>query len=200
MRPTLTRSTQAVACAAALLVLTACGGDADGERVSTTSSVASSSSSKPAYDDEYAYSEAKKSNEALLSHDSNKPLPEDVEWATANYIKTYNEALDAIQEAGAKQRGNVSVQATHLAESKPAAPGGWDLSMYQCSTSTVRLYKGGKDVTAHPLDPSKPLPKGSRKNVHLLNFTTPDDGKTWQLDKAQILSGKDAKNSPCEVS
>ena len=195
MRPTLTRYTQALACAAALLTLAACGGDADGEKTSASSS---STSSEPTYDEKYAYSKARKIEPKQRAHDLNEPLPEDTEWATARFINSFNKEISAIKDAGAIQKGQVKVTATYPAESDPDAPGGWDLTMHQCSTSTARLYKDGKDVTGTPGDPGTPLPKGPQKNVHLKSFTTPDHGKTWQLDKSKLLLGKDARESPCE--
>ncbi|SMC83453.1 hypothetical protein [Janibacter indicus] len=194
MRPTLTRSSQALACAAALLTLAACGGDADGEKTSASSS---STSSEPTYDDDYAFAEAKKVSPKLRAHDPNTPLPEGTEWATASYIKAYNGSRAEMKKQGIREKGTVTVESTHLAESNPDAVGGWDLTVYECSTSTVRYYQGSKDVTSRPEDPSKPAPKGPQENVHLVSYTTPDGGKTWQLDKSQLLLGKDAKESPC---
>lgn len=198
MRPTLTRCTQAMACAAAVLSLAACGGDADGEKTSATSPESSAASSEPTYDDDYAYAEAKKAEEKYRAHDLNQPLAEDTEWATPSYIKAYNDQLAALKEQGVTQKGTVKVDSMHEETSNPDAVGGWNLTMYQCSTSTVRLYKGGKDVTARPADPTKPAPKGPQRSVHLLSYATPDDGKTWQLDKAQLLLGEDARDSPCQ--
>lgn len=194
MRSMLTRSAQAMACAAALVTLAACGGDADGEKTSASSS---STSSAPTYDDAYAYTEAKKIEPKQRAHDLNKPLPEDTEWATPKFVQSFNKEMSTIKNAGAVQKGHIKATATYPAESDPDAPGGWDLTMYQCSTSTVRLYKDGKDVSGTPGNPSTPLPMGPQMNVHLKSYTTPDQGKTWQLDKSQYLSGKDAKESPC---
>lgn len=196
MRPMLTRSTQSVACVAALLTLAACGGGGDGEKTST-SAASSSASSKPTYDDEYAFAKAKKVNENLRAHDPNTQLPKNTKWATTSYIKAYNDSLAQMKKQGVTEKGKVTVTATHPAKSNPDAAGGWDLTMYQCSTSTVRYYRDGEDITADPADPSKPAPKGPQKNVHLKIYTTPDQGKTWQLDKSQLLRGKDAKESPC---
>lgn len=194
MRPTLTRYTQALACAAALLALAACGGDADGEKTSASSS----STSEPTYDDGYAYAEARKVAPKLRKVGAGKLLPEDTAWATSSFIKAYNDEMSSLKEQGITEKGYVKVNSMHEEASNPDAVGGWDLTMYECSTSTVRLYKGGKDVTGTPGDPSTPLPKGPREAVHLLSYTTPDDGKTWQLDKAQQLLGEDAKEAPCE--
>lgn len=195
MRPTLTRTTQVLACAAALVTLAACGGDADGEKTSASSS---STSSEPTYDDEYVLAEAKGAAGKQRAHDPNKPLPKSTEWATASYVKAYNDELETLKKAGVTRKGEVTVTATHLQESNSDAVGGWDLTVVQCSSSTSRLYKDGKDVTGTPGDPGTPLPKGPHQNVHLMSFTTPDNGKTWRLDKVQQLLGKDAKESPCE--
>lgn len=189
--------TQTAIALAGVAVLTlgaaSCGKD---EPVEPTSS-SSSSTSQVTYDDTYAYTEAKKVSVERQSHNVQQKLPEDTEWATASYIKTYNDEVDALKEKGITRKGTVKVDSVHEGTSNPDAVGGWDLTMYQCSTSTVRLYKGGKDITARPEDPTKPMPKGPQKNVHLVSYTTPDDGKTWQVNKSQILFGKDAKESPC---
>lgn len=189
--------TQTAIALAGVAVLTlgaaSCGKD---EPVPPTSS-SSSSTSQVTYDDTHAYTEAKKAEEKYRAHDINKPLSDDAEWATPSYIKAYNDQLAALKKQGVTQKGTVKVDSVHEGTSNPDAVGGWDLTMYQCSTSTVRLYKDGKDVTARPEDPTKPMPKGPQKNVHLVSYTTPDDGKTWQVDKTQILFGKDAKESPC---
>lgn len=71
------------------------------------------------------------------------------------------------------------------------------LPTYVCSTSTMRFYQDGKDVSSMPGDPETPLPLGPRDSAHLQSFVTPDSGKTWQLDNVQLLSGKDAKKTPC---
>lgn len=195
MRPTLTRSTQALACAAALLTLAACGGDADGEKTSASSSAPTSS--EPTYDDAYAFAQAKKVADKVRHRPAGKSLPKGTSWATGSYIKAYNDQIASLKEQGITEKGSLKVNSMHEGTSKPDAVGGWDLTVYQCSTSTVRYYKDGKDVTGTPGDPNTPLPKGPRENVHLLSYTTPDDGKTWQLDKAQQLLGEDAKESPC---
>lgn len=196
MRQLLTRSTQAAVCVAALVTLAACGGDADGEKTST-STATSSASSEPTYDDEYAYAEARKVATQFRELPSRKPLPEGTKWATAAYITAYNEQMASLKEQGITEKGSVEVNSMHEETSDTDAPGGWDLTMYECSTSTVRAYKDGKDVTGTPGDPSTPLPKGPRDTVHLLSYTSPDGGKTWQLDKVQQLLGKDAEESPC---
>ncbi|QNF93333.1 hypothetical protein [Janibacter sp. YB324] len=201
MRPTLTRSTPAMACAAAVLSLAACGGDADGEKTSATSPESSAASSEPTYDDDYAYAEAKKTMPKLRRHDPNKPIPASADWATANYRRAYNEEVASFKKLGVTTRGTVQVTSTQLAESNRDAVGGWDLSVYVCSVSTTRLYDSeGNDVSADPVDASKSLPKGPRKGAHLYNYTTADQGKTWKLDEVLYLSGKDAEESPCEVS
>lgn len=196
MRSTRARST-VVVCAAVLVALTGCSGDSDSEKASTTST--SSASSEPTYGDEYAYAEAKKVNENLRAHDPNKPLPTTAKWATDNYRKKYNDEVASLEKVGVTTKGRVKVTSTHLDESNPDATGGWALTTYVCSISTMRLYDGeGNDVSADPADANKPLPKGPRNAVHLYSYATPDQGKTWQLDEVQSLSGKDAKNSPCK--
>lgn len=199
MRPTLTRCTQAMACAAAVLSLAACGGDADGERTSATSSASSATSSEPTYDDDYAFAAVGRVDEEFRAHDANQPLPEDATWATETFRERYDAEVAEFKKVGAVKKGKVAVNSRHLHESDRDAVGGWTLSAYVCSTSTMRFYQDGKDVSSMPGDPSEPLPKGPRDGVHLQTYVTPDQGKTWQLDDVQLLSGKDAEESPCEV-
>ncbi|KRE39509.1 hypothetical protein ASG73_04145 [Janibacter sp. Soil728] len=188
------RSTTVVASAVALVALLAgCGDDSDSDTVSSSSSTTSQS----APDDEQAYAAAEKVEPKLGAHNPNTPLPDDVEWATSSYARTYNDSLAALKKQGVTKTGKVTTTGMFPVESDPDAAGGWDLTMYRCSTSTVRYLKGGKDVTASPDDPTKLLPKGPHKNVHLLSFTTPDQGKTWQLNKSQLLTGKGLKETPC---
>lgn len=194
MRPTLTRSSMALACAAALLTLAACGGDADGEK---TSASRSSTSSAPTYDDDHAFAEAKQVDKKFRAHDANQPIPGDTTWATDSFRQRYNAEVAEFKKVGAVKKGKVTVNSIHLEESDRGAAGGWTLSTYVCSTSTMRFYQDGKDVSSMPGDPDTPLPKGPRDGVHLQNYVTADDGATWQLDNVQLLSGKDAKESPC---
>lgn len=188
------RSTALLACAA-LLALAGCGGDGDADTSTAASSSTSPSSSTP--DDDQAFAAAKKLEPKLRAHDPNKPLPPDAEWATTSYRSTYNDALAALKKQGVTKTGKVTTTGMFPAESKPDAAGGWDLTMFRCSTSTVRYLKGGKDVTASPEDPTKLLPKGPHDNVHLLSFTTSDQGKTWQLNQSRQLTGKGLKETPC---
>ena len=182
-----------IVCLAALVTVAGCGGDSDDE----TTSAASGSSSPITYDDEHAYAEAKKISAKLVAYDNIEPLPEDTAWATSKYITSYNDRLRTLKDAGATKKGSVTTTATYLAESNPTAAAGWDLTIYRCSVSTARLYIDGKDVSADPTDPTKRLPKGPHRNVHLLSFTTADMGKTWQLDKVQFLAGERAEKSSC---
>lgn len=77
------------------------------------------------------------------------------------------------------------------------AKGGWRLTTYRCSTSTERLYKGDKDVTAAASDPTKPLPKGPHDNVHRHRYVSTDQGKTWKLDIVWLVYGDEVKETPC---
>lgn len=188
--------TQTAIALAGVAVLTlgaaSCGKDAPIEPTSS-----SSSTSPVTYDDTHAYTEAKKVATEWRSVPSGKQLPESSDWATASFIKAYNDQVANLKKQGIAEKGSVRVHSMHEETSNPDAVGGWDLTVYECSTSTIRAYKDGKDVTGTPGDPSTPLPKGPREAVHLLSYTTPDKGKTWQLDKVQQLLGKDAKESPC---
>ncbi|MCT1620459.1 hypothetical protein [Janibacter hoylei] len=194
MRTTPSRTIQATACAIALIGLTACGGS-DSEGSSTTST--SSSSADLTYDDDYAVDAARATESKRRAHDPNTKLSDDTPWATEDYIDTFNRNVTAMKEAGVVEKGTVKVNSVHLATSDPDAPGGWNLTLYQCSTSTARYFKGDKDVTTDPNNDNKPAPKGPQENVHLVSFHTPDQGKTWQIDDSQLLTGKRAAEAPC---
>lgn len=197
MRPLLTRSTQAAACVAALLTLAACSGDADGEKT-TASSSASSASSEPTYGEDHIMTEVRKADKAFRALDPNALIPEDADWVTDEYRNTYNADTNELKDMGVVQKGKVTTKALHLAKSDPDAPGGWHVTVYNCNVSTRRVYLDGEDVSADPLDADKPLPKGPRKSVLLDSYTTPDGGKSWQLNDVAPLEGKDAQDTPCE--
>lgn len=191
MRTTPSRTLQATVCAITLIGLTACGSDSD---TPTTSS----NSAEPTYDDDYAFEEAQAIEPKRRAHDPNTKLSEDTPWATKAYIDLVNSNYTAMKKEGVVEKGTVKVNSTHLAKSDPDAPGGWDLTLYQCSTSTIRYFKGDKDITTDPKNDGAPLPKSPRDNVHLLTFYTPDQGKTWQIDDVQLLTGKRAAEAPCD--
>ena len=46
----------------------------------------------------------------------------------------------------------------------------------------------------------EPLPKKPLKSAHLVSLTTSDQGESWQLAQIQQLTGKSAKETPCDVS
>lgn len=197
MRQMLTRSTHAMACAVALVTLSACGGDADGEKTSTSTS-ASSASSEQTYDEDHIMTEVEKVDTAFRARDLNEGIPEDADWVTDEYRQSYNADAAKTRDSGVVKKGETTTTALHLDESEPDAPGGWYVTVYACTSSTVRVYIDGEDVSADPSDPSKPLPKGSRESVMLNRYTTPDGGTSWQLDGVTPLEGKDAQDTPCE--
>lgn len=199
MRPMLTRSTQAAVCITALVTLAACGGDADGEKTSTSSasSSTSSASSEPTYGEDHIMTEVRKAHKAFRALDPNALIPKDADWVTDEYRKTYNADTNELKDMGVVQKGKVTTKSLHLDKSDPDAPGGWYVSVYACTSSTLRAYIDGEDVSADPLDPNKPLPKGPQEGVLLDSYTTPDGGKSWQLDNVTPLVGKDAQGTPC---
>lgn len=176
---------------AALLTLAGCGDDA-------SAPPPTSSSPSTAVDEEQAYAEVKKVDTKFRAHDQDEPLAADTTWASDAFRKQFNDDVAKREEQGLTRKGSTKVTGIHPSESKPEAPGGWDLSIFVCSTSTVRLYdKDGKDMTGDPSNPGQPLPPGPRDNVHLMSFTTPDDGTTWQLDKMHLIPNKYVEETPC---
>ena len=192
-------SRRAMSAAAAVVtcgvLLAGCGSEGEDERTST-----SDTTSQPAYDDAYALGEVKKIDQRFRQLNPNNLIGKDVPWVTDPYRRTYNEQIQEWKGLGVVQKGKASTTSLHLAESKPDAPGGWDLSVYVCTESTLRAYIDGEDVSVDPLDPGKPLPKGTRKGVTLDGYTTPDRGRTWQLNSSQVLEEEAAREAPCAKS
>lgn len=185
MRHLKTTTTLAAAVAVVTLTATSCSSD-PAEGTTSTSGTSSSSPPSPSettYDDEHAFTEAEKIARKAVVRDLNDSIPADATWATESF-----KAEDAkVDEEWAKQgitiKGTTKFKGTRRGKSVPQAAGGWDLTLHVCSSATTRAYKGGKDVS---LDANgKPLPKGPRDVVELYSFTTPDKGKTWQVDDVQ---------------
>lgn len=187
MLRTRTQLLAAITCAVAF-ALTGCSDEA---------SDTTSATSLPSLDDDQAYDRAVKIKPKMDAHDVDEPLPEGTAWATPAYIEKYNDGLATQHDNGLTLSGKVTTTATHPKDSNPDAAGGWDLTVYSCTTTTVRLHKDGRDVTADPRDPTKVLPKGPRDNVHILSFTSQDKGTTWQVDRSRMLSDEEAEKSPC---
>lgn len=187
------RAAGIAALAAGAVLLTGCGGDSGGEETSSSTTA----SAEPTYDEAYIMGQVKKVDAALRARDLNEPIPEDAAWASDKYRTAYNADTAQTKKSGLVTKGRVTTTALHLDTSDPDAPGGWYVTVYACATSTVRGYIDGKDVTADPNDPGKLLPKGPRDVVQHAGYTTPDDGKTWQLDRMTTLTEQEAKDSPC---
>lgn len=175
------------------LTVTGCGGDGGGDSTSSSTTAADQAASE-----EHAVAEVERIDPLFRERPAGTPIPDDAPWASDKFRTGYNKSVADLKKQGITSKGKVTVTSTHLADSDPEAAGGWDLSMYVCSETTVRRYdKNGKDVTGDPEDPSRLLPKGPHPIVNLVSYVTPDDGQTWQIDRAQLLTGKDAEESPC---
>lgn len=194
MRSTRARCFVTIASAAALIALSGCGGDSDGEEPTTSSS---STASQPTYDEDHIMARVAEANAAFHGLRPNAMISEDADWVTDEFRSSYNDNRTEYKDKGVVMKGKVTTDSLHLKKSEPDAPGGWNVSVYNCSNTTVRAYIDGKDVTLDPSNPEKVLPQGARDNVFLDRYTTPDGGKSWQLDDAQRLTGKDATESPC---
>lgn len=189
MRRANTRSAVVTACVTASLVaLAGCGGG-DGDGTDTTSSTTSSASAEPTYDEAHIMAEITEVNESFHRLDPNAKIPADADWATAAFRKRYNEGRAEYEDMGADLKGKITSTSLHLEESDPDATGGWDVTVYNCTESTVRAYIDGEDVTKNP--------KGPRTAVFRDSYVTPDAGKSWQLDDTQPLKGKEAEAAPC---
>lgn len=189
MRDARTHTVIALACAATLLPLAACG-DSEGSDTTSTSSSAT-------YDDDHAMDAVREIDKKFRAHDPSTPIGEDEDWATDKFRTRFNDELAALDEEGVVRKGSATTESLHLKTSDPDAPGGWDLTVYMCSLNTTRLLIDGEDVTADPANPGQLLPDKPRHDAFLNTYTTPDSGKTWQLDIARYLDEDDKKESPC---
>ena len=202
MRHLRTRATIGITCAVLTLTAASCssdnGGGEDDTSTETTSSTSSATASPAAYGDEHVYAEAEKAIRTSRKHDFNKPIPKGTAWATPSSRKAYNEEVAEYRDdLKVTQKGKITTTGIEPAESNAGAPGGWDLTMYACTTSTVRAYdEDGNDVTGDPAT-GDPLPDKPRSGVDLVSLMTPDRGKTWQIENVQALSGQDAKEASC---
>lgn len=184
-------------CAALMMTVAGCGDSGGGETTEPSTTSSSSTSSQPTYDENHIMDEVRRVDKELRKLGPNDKISADAAWATSGYRTAYNEGVAATEDAGAKLKGKVTTDSLRLADSEPDAPGGWNVTVYLCATSTVRAYIDGEDVSADPEDSSKPLPKGPRTSAFLESFTTPDGGRTWQLDDSQVLTGTDGEKARC---
>lgn len=196
MRGVRTRVGAAVFGAALVLTMAGCGDDG-GEASDATSTESSSAGSSPTYGEDHIMAQVKKVNTSLQSLGPSEKIPTDADWATDSFRKSYDATRDGYTEHGAEVKGKVTSTALHLDESDPEAPGGWDVSVYNCAESTLRLYVDGEDITPDPDSPGQILPKGPQTEIYLQSFATPDGGKSWQLDDSQLVEGTQAEESPC---
>lgn len=191
-------SRRAMSAAAAVVtcgvLLAGCGSEGEDERTST-----SSGSAQPEYDEAHIMAEVREAYRAFRALNPNAPIPQGADWVTDRYRESYNADNAELKDMGVVQKGKVTTKALHLAESDPDAPGGWQVTVYNCNVSTMRAYMDGEDVSTDPNDPDKPLAKGPRSGVSLDSYTTPDAGESWQVDDSQVLSESDAKSSPCDM-
>lgn len=184
----------------AALVMTMAGcGDDSGSESTQSSSGASSSSTSPTYDERHIMSEVRRVDEQLRALGPSTKIPKDADWATDNFRTPYNDEITSTKDSGVVLKGKVTTDSLRLASSDPDAPGGWDVTVHLCTTTTVRAYIDGEDVSTDPADPDKPLPKGPRHNAYTTKYVTPDDGKTWQIDDSRLLTGSDAKEARCDA-
>ena len=137
MRRVRTRDIAALACAASLLTLSACGDDESGTSDPTSSATASTSTTS---DDEHAMEQVRAIDKQLRAADPSKPLPEDATWATDGFRTRFDAAAADFTEAGAVFTGKITTESLHLGKSDPDAPGGGQLTAYACTVDTCLLY------------------------------------------------------------
>lgn len=201
MRPTHHRTPLTIALAGVLALTVAGCANGNANEPNTTSS-SPSSSSNGNWDKDHATQQAEDALAELSEHDVNDPINESkaADWASPQYVQAYNKDLEKIHDQQLRQKGKVETTAVHFRNLDPKAAGGPDLTVVSCSISTVRMIgPNGKDVTGDP-ETGEPLPKKPLKGAHLVSLTTDDQGETWQLAGIQQLTGKSAKETPCDVS
>lgn len=192
------RSVSAFACAAAVVLSVAgCGSDKPAVEADAATSSSSTPSPEPTYDKAYAFAEAKKVEAKRAALGPLEDLPKDTPWATAGFIKSVNEERAELRKAGVTVKGKITTTGQHVDKLDRKSKGGWRLTTYECSTSTVRYLKGDKDVTAVATDPSKPLPKGPHDNVHRHRYVSTDKGKTWKVQQSWLIYSDEVKETPC---
>lgn len=108
-----------------------------------------------------------------------------------------NKERAGLRKAGITVKGRITTTGQHVDKLDRKAKGEWRLTTYECSTSTVRYYKGDKDVTAAASDPTEPLPKGPTDNVHRHRYVSTDKGKTWKIDESWLVYGDEVEETPC---
>lgn len=190
MRHLKTTTTLAAALAVVTLTATSCSSD-PAEGTTSTSTASSSSNPSPSettYDDEHAFTEAEKAAKKAVAHPLDEPIAADDSWASGTYRASFNAGVRDGESQGITLKGSSKWVGSERGASNREAAGGWDLTMNVCSSSTVRGYKDGKDVSLGA--DGKPLPKGSRDVAYLYSFTTPDKGKTWQVNDTQQVEGE----------
>lgn len=187
---------------AGVLALTVAGCANGNANEPNTTSSSPSSSPNGNWDKDHATQQAEDALAELSEHDVNEPINEDkaADWASPQYVQAYNKELKNFHDQQVTQKGKVETTAVHLRDLDPKAAGGPNLTVVACSVSTVRMIgPNGKDVTGDP-ETGEPLPKKPLKSAHLVSLTTSDQGESWQLAQIQQLTGKSAKETPCDVS
>lgn len=174
--------------AAAALALAGCSGDSSANGTDGTSFDPSASQSETTPTDEQVFAAAEASAKKDVAMPTGTEVPEDATWATNTYRSDRAKAAAEVKKQGLTFKGETTWRGARPEASDPDAIGGWQVAMHVCSESTLRIYKGGKDVTAGK--DGKPLPKGKRQVAYLYSFTTPDEGKTWQVDSRQQEEGE----------
>ncbi|WP_068252251.1 hypothetical protein [Janibacter corallicola] len=186
------------------LAVAGCSSEGTGGPDSSSSDPPSSSSTSTdlLQDEDHALDQAKKAIDHLNKHNVNKPLDEekDADWASPQYVHDYNKELEYFEDKDVTQKGKIKSTSVHLKKLDPKASGGPDLTVIDCSVSTVRMIApNGKDVTGD-IETGKPVPKKPIKSANLVSLTSTDKGETWQMTGVQLLTGKSAKEAPCDVS
>lgn len=168
----------------ALTGLTACSDStAEGTQSPTTATSEPTTEAPEEVTDKEAFAEAERAARESVRHDTNKEVPKGADWASQAYRAERAKMVKTYRDRGITIRGESTWLGSEQGVSNRDAPGGWDLTLHVCTSSTTRAYIGDKDVS---LDADgKPLPKGTRKVRELFSFTTPDKGQTWQVQQVQ---------------
>ncbi|WP_313536134.1 hypothetical protein [Arsenicicoccus bolidensis] len=181
---TTTRATAALAgLALAAGLTTGCtNGVAAEKTTSTIATITATTTPTPTPDPtQQAYAGARKSIERFVHLPTSGPVSGS--FMTPDYIAKQNADRKALADAGFRvvnpETKTVSITPVEYT-TRPSVV----TTMRVCSTGDPRLIdKNGKDVTAD--DKGNPIPKGQKRSAVLVQLTSPDGEKTWQVNSVQ---------------
>jgi len=179
---TTTRATAALAgLALAAGLTTGCANGVAAEKTTSTIATITATPTPTPDPTQQAYAGARKSIERFVHLPTSGPVSGS--FMTPDYIAKQNADRKALADAGFRvvnpETKTVSITPVEYT-TRPSVV----TTMRVCSTGDPRLIdKNGKDVTAD--DKGNPIPKGQKRSAVLVQLTSPDGEKTWQVNSVQ---------------